>query len=70
MEKQITFPVENYLKNEPLDLNATIPASGIYKDSDLAVIATPTNYDEETHSFKQARLKKVSKMLLMKIQIL
>ena len=43
--------IENYLKNEPLDLNAKIPGPGIYKDSDFAVIATPTNYDEETHSF-------------------
>ena len=43
--------IENYLKNKPLDLNAKIPGPGIYKDSDFAVIATPTNYDEETHSF-------------------
>ena len=43
--------IENYLKNEPLDLNAEITHPGIYKDSDFAVIATPTNYDEETHSF-------------------
>ena len=37
--------IENYLKNKPLDLNAKIPGPGIYKDSDFAVIATPTNYD-------------------------
>ena len=28
--------IENYLKNETLDLNAKLP-SGIYKDSDIAV---------------------------------
>ena len=50
--------IENYLKNEPLDLNAEIPYPGIYKDSDFAVIATPTNYDEETHSFNTDSVEK------------
>ena len=50
--------IENYLKNEPLDLNAKIPAPGIYKDSDFAVIATPTNYDEQTHSFNTDSVEK------------
>jgi len=50
--------IENYLKNEPLDLNIKIPAPGIYKDSDFAVIATPTNYDEQTHSFNTDSVEK------------
>ena len=50
--------IENYLKNEPLDLNAKILHSGVYKDSDFAVIATPTNYDEETHSFNTDSVEK------------
>ena len=50
--------IENYLKNKPLDLNAKIPGPGIYKDSDFAVIATPTNYDEETHSFNTDSVEK------------
>ena len=50
--------IENYLKNEPLDLNAEIPYPGIYKDSDFVVIATPTNYDEETHSFNTDSVEK------------
>ncbi len=50
--------IENYLKNEPLDLNAEITHPGIYKDSDFAVIATPTNYDEETHSFNTDSVEK------------
>jgi len=36
--------IENYLKNELLDLNAKILVPGIYKDSDFAVIASPTNH--------------------------
>ena len=50
--------IENYLKNEPLDLNVKIPSPGIYKDSDFAVIATPTNYDEQTHSFNTDSVEK------------
>ena len=50
--------IENYLKNEPLDLNAKILQPGIYKYSDFAVIATPTNYDEETHSFNTDSVEK------------
>ena len=50
--------IENYLKNEPLDLNAKILHPGIYKYSDFAVIATPTNYDEETHSFNTDSVEK------------
>jgi UDPglucose 6-dehydrogenase len=50
--------IENYLKNELLDLNAKIPHSGIYKDSDFAVIATSTNYDEQTHSFNTDSVEK------------
>ena len=50
--------IENYLKNEPLDLNAKIPGPGIYKDSDFAVIATSTNYDEQTHSFNTDSVEK------------
>ena len=43
--------IEFYLRNESLDLNANIPHPGIFKSSDIALIATPTNYDEENHSF-------------------
>jgi len=50
--------IENYLKNEPLDLNVKIPSPGIYKDSDFAVIATPTNYDEQIHSFNTDSVEK------------
>ena len=50
--------IENFLKNEPLDLNAKIPAPGIYKDSDFVLIATPTNYDEQNHSFNTDSVEK------------
>ena len=50
--------IESYLKNEPLDINAKIPCPGIYKNSDFALIATPTNYDEENHSFNTDSVEK------------
>ena len=38
--------------------NAKTPYQGIYRDSDIALIATPTNYDEETHSFNTDSVEK------------
>ena len=43
--------IDSFLKNRSLNLHATPPHEEIYKESDYAVIATPTNYDEKTHSF-------------------
>ena len=53
--------IESYLKNEPLDINAKIPCPGIFKNSDFALIATPTNYDEENHSFNTDSVEKTIK---------
>ena len=50
--------IEHYLKNESLDLKASIPYPGIYIDSDFALIATPTNYDEENHCFNTVSVEK------------
>ena len=50
--------IESYLKNESLNINAKIPCPGIYKNSDFALIATPTNYDEENHSFNTDSVEK------------
>lgn len=53
-DKDIKF----FLKSESLDLHAKTPYQGIYRDSDIALIATPTNYDEETHSFNTDSVEK------------
>ena len=50
--------IDHYLKNELLDLNAEFLNPGVYKDSDFAVIATSTNYDEQTHSFNTDSVEK------------
>ena len=53
--------IESYLIKESLDLNAKIPFPGIFKDSDIALIATPTNYAEENHSFNTDSVEKTIK---------
>ena len=39
--------IEEYLKNKPLDLNATLDAEAAYSDADFVVIAAPTEYDSK-----------------------
>ena len=50
--------MDNFLKNETLDLNATLPSNEIFKNSDIALISTPTNYDETTHGFDTHSVEK------------
>ena len=50
--------IDNFLKNESLDLNAMLPTPGIYKDSDFLVISTPTNYDKKTNCFNTLSVEK------------
>ncbi len=40
--------IEDYLANKKLDLEALLDGKSQYKDSEYIVIATPTNYDDET----------------------
>lgn len=43
--------IEDFLKNKKLNLVATTVAEEAYAGADYIVIATPTNYDDETNQF-------------------
>ena len=43
--------MDRFLTNETLDLKAIPPSNKIYENSDIALISTPTNYNETTHCF-------------------
>ena len=58
--------MDNFLANETLDLKATLPSNEIYKNSDIALISTPTNYDETTHCFNTDSVEETIKIALSK----
>lgn len=51
--------IEEYLKNEKLNLKATTDAYEAYKDAEYVVIATPTNYDPELNYFNTRTVEAV-----------
>lgn len=51
--------IEDYLATKKLDLTATLDGDKAYKDSDLVIIATPTNYDSETNKFDTSSVESV-----------
>lgn len=51
--------IERYLARRPGSLLATCEARAAYAKADVVVIATPTNYDDETHSFDTSSIESV-----------
>ena len=51
--------VEEYLATKDLDLTATLDAKKAYKESELVIIATPTNYDSITNKFDTSSVESV-----------
>ncbi len=56
--------IEDYLKNKPLNLTATLDADSAYKDADFVVIAAPTNYDTKVNKFDTSALETVISKVL------
>lgn len=56
--------IEEYLKNENLDLTATTDAENAYKNAEFVVIATPTNYDSEQNFFDTSSVENVIELVL------
>ena len=56
--------IEEYLANKKLDLIATTDALNTYKDAELVIIATPTNYDSVTNKFDTSSVEAVIKQVI------
>jgi UDPglucose 6-dehydrogenase len=51
--------IEDYLKNRPLNLQATLDKHQAYAKAEYVIIATPTNYDSETNCFNTQSIEQV-----------
>lgn len=56
--------IEEYLKTKELDLVATLDGDSAYRESELVVIATPTNYDSETNKFDTSSVESAIKQVI------
>ncbi len=56
--------ISDFLANHKLTLSATTDAKLAHQNADLVVIATPTNYDDETHTFDTTAVEAVIKDVL------
>ena len=55
--------ISSYLKEKDLDLKAELLSESIFKDCDFIIIATPTNYDEETKYFNTESIESTLSMI-------
>lgn len=56
--------IERYLAEKELDLTATLDAEWAYRQADFVIIATPTNYDEETNYFDTRHVEQVIDLVI------
>ena len=56
--------IEEFLANRELDLVATTDSKTAYKDADIVIIATPTNYNSELNYFDTKYVEEVIKEVL------
>ena len=56
--------ISEYLSTHALNLTATTDATVAYKDAQIVVVATPTNYDTETNYFDTSSVESVIEQVL------
>ncbi len=56
--------IEQYLREKPLNLTATTDADNAYRNADIVVIATPTNYDSARNFFDTSAVEQVIDQVL------
>ena len=56
--------IEDFLAHKELNLVATIDGEAAYKDADLVIIATPTNYDPKLNFFDTKFVEQVIELVL------
>ena len=56
--------IEEYLATKELDLTATIDGDTAYKQSDIVIVATPTNYDSKTNQFDTSSVESVIEQVI------
>lgn len=56
--------IEKYLAEKDLDLTATMDAEAAYKDAEIVIIATPTNYDSQRNFFDTSSVEAVIRLVM------
>ena len=56
--------IEKYLAEKDLDLTATMDAEAAYRDAEIVIIATPTNYDSRRNFFDTSSVEAVIDLVM------